>query len=86
MSDFVLELLGTKILLPLHSKSELIGDILICWKLKLLFNMTIPSACFLIRRRLFSYIFSLKYFDCLFCKKNISECEIPENFKQNQML
>ena len=30
--NFVLELFGTNILLQLHSKSELIGDILICWK------------------------------------------------------
>ena len=39
--NFVLELFGTNILLHFHSKSELIGDILICWKWKLLFNMTI---------------------------------------------
>ena len=39
--NFVLELFGTNILLQLHSKFEHIGDILICWKWKLLFNMTI---------------------------------------------
>ena len=75
MSDFVLELLGTNILLPLHSKSELIGDILICWKLKLLFNMTIPSACFLNRRRLFSYIFSLKYLTVFFVKRILASAK-----------
>ena len=66
MSDFVLELLGTNILLPFHSKSKLIDDILICWYWKRSFNVTITSACFVNRRRLFSYTFSLKYFDDFF--------------------
>lgn len=82
MSDFILELFGTNILSPFHSKSKLIDDILIFWNWKRSFNATITFACFVNRRRLFSYTFSLKHFENIFFrKKNISECERPENFK-----